>query len=119
MSDIKEFHVDSRNFFRQTIQKMKEFLKDNKKGKIVANTHNADQATGASERLRREGYIEFDDVKTETRIVDNTRNVQLIITVHTTENFDKLFKESEEERKKRFEEKQKERESKKAPQAQK
>ena len=35
MSDIKEFHVDSRNFFRQTIQKMKEFLKDNKKGKIV------------------------------------------------------------------------------------
>ena len=126
MSDIKEFHVDSRNFFRQTIQKMKEFLKDNKKGKIVANTHNADQATGASERLRREGYIEFDDVKTETRIVDNTRNVQLIITVHTTENFDKLVKESEEERKKReeerkkrFEEKQKERESKKAPQAQK
>ena len=126
MSDIKEFHVDSRYFFRQTIQKMKEFLKDNKKGKIVANTHNADQATGASERLRREGYIEFDDVKTETRIVDNTRNVQLIITVHTTENFDKLFKESEEERKKReeerkkrFEEKQKERESKKAPQAQK
>ena len=126
MSDIKEFHVDSRNFFRQTIQKMKEFLKDNKKGKIVANTHNADQATGASERLRREGYIEFDDVKTETRIIDNTRNVQLIITVHTTENFDKLFKESEEERKnreeerkKRIEEKQKERESKEAQQAQK
>ena len=111
MSDIKEFHVDSRNFFRQTIQKMKEFLKDNKKGKIVANTHNADQATGASERFR---------------IVYNTRNFQLIITVHTTENFDKLLKESEEERKKReeerkkrFEEKQKERESKKAPQAQK
>ena len=126
MSDIKEFHADSHNFFRTTVQKMKEFLKDNKKGKIVANTFNVDQVTGASERLRREGYIEFDDVKTETKIIDNTRNVQLIITVHTTENFDKLFKESEderikreEERKKRFEEKQKERESKKPPHAKK
>ena len=126
MSDLKEFQVDSRNFFPKTLQQVKEFLNGNKKGKIVANTLSANQATGVAETLKRLGYIEFDDIKTVTNVVDNTRQVQLIITVHATPDFDKLFKESEEERKKReeerkkreeerqkrFEEKKKERESK-------
>ena len=119
MSDLKEFHVDSRNFFPVTLQQVKEFLNGNKKGKIVANTPSANQATGVVETLKRLGFIEFDDIKTVTNVVNNTRQVQLIITVHTTPDFDKLFKESEEERKKkeeerkkRFEEKKKERESK-------
>ena len=119
MSDLKEFQVDSRNFFPITLQQVKEFLNGNKKGKIVANTLSANQATGVAETLKRLGFIEFDDIKTVTNVVDNTRQVQLIITVHTTPDFDKLFKESEEERKKReeerkkrFEEKKKERETK-------
>ena len=119
MSDLKEFHVDSRNFFPKTLQQVKEFLNGNKKGKIVANTPSANQATGVAETLKRLGFIEFDDIKTVTNVVNNTRQVQLIITVHTTPDFDKLFKESEderkkkeEERKKKFEEKKKERESK-------
>ena len=126
MSDLKEFQVDSRNFFPQTLQQVKEFLNVNKKGKIVANTLSANQATGVAETLKRLGFIEFDDIKTETKVVDNTRQVQLIITVHVTADFDKLFKESEEERikreeesKKRIEEKKKERESKKPPQTKK
>ena len=119
MSDLKEFQVDSRNFFPKTLQQVKEFLNGNKKGKIVANTPSANQATGVAETLKRLGFIEFDDIKTVTNVVNNTRQVQLIITVHTTPDFDKLFKESEderkkkeEERKKKFEEKKKERESK-------
>ena len=119
MSDLKEFQVDSRNFFPITLQQVKEFLNGNKKGKIVANTLSANQATGVAETLKRLGFIEFDDIKTVTNVVDNTRQVQLIITVHTTPDFDRLFKESEEERKKReeerkkrFEEKKKERETK-------
>ena len=100
MSDLKEFQVDSRNFFPKTLQQGKEFLNGNKKGKIVANTLSANQATGVAETLKRLGYIEFDDIKTVTNVVDNTRQVQLIITVHATPDFDKLFKESEEERKK-------------------
>ena len=101
------------------MQQVKEFLNGNKKGKIVANTPSANQATGVAETLKRLGFIEFDDIKTVTNVVNNTRQVQLIITVHTTPDFDKLFKESEderkkkeEERKKKFEEKKKERESK-------
>ena len=113
MSDLKEFHVDSRNYFPQTLQQVKEFLKGNRKGKIVANTPNANQATGVAETLRRLGFIEFDDIKTETKVVDNTRQVQLIITIHVTEDFDKLFKESEEERKKKEEERKKKRRRKK------
>ena len=119
MSDLKEFQVDSRNFFPKTLQQVKEFLNGNKKGKIVANTPSANQATGVAETLKRLGFIEFDDIKTVTNVVNNTRQVQLIITVHTTPDFDKLFKESEderkkkeEERKKKFEEKKNERESK-------
>ena len=113
MSDLKEFHVDSRNYFPQTLQQVKEFLRDNKKGKIVANTPSANQATGVAETLRRLGFIEFDDIKTETKVVDNTRQVQLIITFHVTEDFDKLYEESEEERKKREEERKKREEERK------
>ena len=101
MSDIKEFQVDSRDFFGKAINKAKDFLKDNKKIKFIAHTHSANLATRIAETLRRDGYIEFDDVKTETKIDNNTRQVRLVITMHITENFDKLYKESEEERKKR------------------
>ena len=107
MSDLKEFHVDSRNFFPKTLQQVKEFLNGNKKGKIVANTPSANQATGVAETLKRLGFIEFDDIKTVTNVVNNTRQVQLIITVHTTPDFDKLFKESEDERKKKRRRKEK------------
>ena len=113
MTDIKEFPVDSRVFFTKQMYQFKEHLKENKKIKIVATTINANQATRLAETLRRLGYIEFDDVKTETLIKDGSRQVRIIITVHVTADFDKLYKEHEEERKKMEEEKNKQKDNKK------
>ena len=110
MSEIKEFKVDSRDFFSKSMYLCKEFLKINKKIKIVANTNSAAQATRLAETLKRLGYVDFDDIQTETSVANDRRQTRLVITVHNTPNFDKLY---EENRKKREEERKKEGETKK------
>ena len=107
MSDIKEFEVDSYKYFSKSMNEFKEFLKANKKIKIVGTTPNANQASHLAEALRRLGYIEFDDIKTETLVKNDSRQVRLVFTVHTTPDFDKLYQEHEAERKKREEERKK------------
>ena len=107
MSDIKEFPVDSRNFFPKNMYLAKEFLNSNKKIKIVANTKSANQAVRLAETLKRLGYVTFDDIQTETIVREGGRQTRVVITVHITSDFDKLYKESLEERKKREEERKK------------
>ena len=107
MSDIKEFPVDARNFFPKSMYLAKEFLNTNKKIKIVANTNSASQAARLAETLKRLGYVDFDDIQTETLVREGRRQTRIAITVHNTPNFDKLYKESNEERKKREEERKK------------
>ena len=106
MSDIKEFPVDSRNFFAKNMYLAKEFLNTNKKIKIVANTRSAREAARLAETLKRLGYVTFDDIQTET-LVREGRQTRIAITVHNTPDFDKLYKESLEERKKKEEERKK------------
>ena len=101
MSDIEEFRVDSRDFFPRSLDQALVSLKAHKQLKIIGTSINADRASRVAETLRRQGFIEFDDVKTETKIINDSRQVRLIITVHITSDFDKLQKEHEEERKKR------------------
>ena len=113
MSEIKEFKVDSRDFFSKSMYLCKEFLKTNKKIKIVANTNSAPQATRLAETLKRLGYVDFGDIQTETSVANDRRQTRLVITVHNTPNFDKLYAENEEARKKREEERKKEGETKK------
>ena len=94
MSDIKEFPVDSRDFFTKSMYLCKEFLNTNKKINIVAPTNSASQATRLAETLRRLGYVQFDDIQTQTLIRDGRRQTRIVITVHNTPDFDKLYKES-------------------------
>ena len=61
MTEIKEFKVDSRDFFPKSMFLIKEFLNNNKKIKIVGTTNNAVQATRIAESLRRLGYVDFDE----------------------------------------------------------
>ena len=107
MSEIKEFKVDSRDFFSKSMYLCKEFLNTNKKINIVAPTNSASQATRLAETLRRLGYVQFDDIQTQTLIREGRRQTRIVITVHNTPDFDKLYKESLEERKKREEERNK------------
>ena len=107
MSDIKEFPVDSRDFFSKSMYLAKEFLNTNQKIKIVANSRSANEGIRLAETLRRLGYIDFDDIQTETIIRDGRRQTRIVITVHNTPDFEKLYKESLEENKKRKEERKK------------
>ena len=107
MSDIEEFKVDSRDFFAKAMYQAKQSLRAHKKLKIIGTSLNANLASRIAETLKRLGYIEFDDIKTETKIINDSRQVRLIITVHITDDFEKLYKENEEERKKREDERKK------------
>ena len=106
MTDIKEFPVDARNFINKNIYLAKEFLNSNNKIKIVANTRSASQAVRLAETLKRQGFVTFDDIQTET-LVREGRQTRIAITVHKTADFDKLYKESLEKRKQREEERKK------------
>ena len=108
MSDIKELELDSRDRFSKSMYLTKLFLKNNKKIKLIGKTLNVNETTHVAENLKRLGYVEFDDIKTETIVVNDSRQVRLIITMHASPDFDKLYKENEEERKKRVEEREKE-----------
>ena len=113
MNDIKEFPVDSRVFFGNLMYLCKEFLNTNKKINIVATTNSASQASRLAETLRRLGYVSLDDIQTQTLVRDGRRQTRIVITVHNTPEFDKLYKESLEERKKKEEERKKKAEEKK------
>ena len=107
MTDIKEFPVDARNFFPKNMYLAKEFLNSNKKIKIVANTKSASQAVRLAETLKRLGYVTLEDIQTETLVREGGRQTRIAITVKNTPDFDKLYKDSQEERKKREEERKK------------
>ena len=111
MTDIKEFPVDARNFINKNIYLAKEFLNSNNKIKIVANTRSAGQAVRLAETLKRQGFVTFDDIQTET-LVREGRQTRIAITVHNTPDFDKLYQEGLAERKKKEEERKKKEEKK-------
>ena len=114
MSDIKEFIVDPYDYPKKVIYLVKEFLNANKRIKIVGNTKSASTATSVAETLKRLGYIEYENVQTETSIDNGRRKTRILITVHNTPDFDKLYKENEEARKQKLEERKKQEETKKA-----
>ena len=107
MTDIKEFVVDPRDSPQKVIYLVKEFLKANKKIKVVAYTNCAPCATRVTETLKRFGYIEYDDVQTETLVDDGRRKTRIVITIHNSPNFDKLYQENEEAKKTKEEERKK------------
>ena len=115
MSDIKEFTIDSRDYFAKNMEQIKEFLKAHKKIKLVSKRDQTNQASGIAETLRRYGYVEFDDIQTTTFLKNNHREPSLVITMHITADFDKLYQEHLEERKKKQEERKKESDEKKKP----
>ena len=110
MSDIKELKLDSRDYFPKSMDFAKRFLKDNRKIKLVANTPNVNHTTRVAETLKREGYVNFEDIQTHTKIVNDSRQVILIIVLEATPDFDKLYKEDEEQRKKKMDERKKQEE---------
>ena len=83
---------------------IKQSLLTNQKVDIVSGTKSAPASARSLEHLLKLGYITYSDIRTDTSIINNSRRTRLIITVTKGNDFDKLYAENEEKRKK-FQEK--------------
>jgi hypothetical protein len=86
---------------------IKQSLLTNEKVDVISGTQSAPASTRSLENLARLGYIVYTDVKTDTSIINNSRRTSLIVTVSKGKDFDKLYAENEEKRKKFQEEREK------------
>ena len=86
----------------------KELLLSNQKLNLVATTNSAAVASRAAQTLTRLGYVAFDGIQTLTEIKNGRRVIKLIITLKKTSNFQKLYEENQEFKKKKEAEREKE-----------
>ena len=113
MSEIKELRVAQYDNPKKTMYLAKELLLTTDKINISGTTNSATIVARSAEGLVRFGYVTYDNVKTETIIENNKKRIKFIVTIKKTNEFDRLYKENEENRKKKEEERKKMEESKK------
>ena len=113
MSEIKDLRVTQFDNPKKTMYFAKELLLTRDKINITGTTNSATIVARTAEGLVRFGYVTYENVKTETIIENNKKRIRFIVTIKKTNNFDKLYKENEENRKKKEEERKKLEETKK------
>ena len=82
---------------------VKATLKEKPTVEIRARPSGADQVVRVAEALKRLGYITYEKYYTTSIIEEDNLLRYIVVKVKKTENFDKLFKEREEERTQRME----------------
>ena len=107
-SEIKEYKVEEYDNTKRVMYLVKEILKSSDRINIIAGTKSSAVGTRAAETLVRFGYVTFENIQSLTEVKNDRRSIRLIITLKKTGDFDKLYKENEEERKKKQAEREKE-----------
>ena len=102
---IKEIRVIGTQDAKQVMYLTKEFLLNNNIVDIASGTQGAPVATRAADTLVRLNYVSYESVRTETTVINDRRRTRLVIRLRKGKDFQKLYSENEEERKKRDEEK--------------
>ena len=82
---------------------VKSTLKEKASVEIRARPSGAAQVVRVAEALKRLGYITYERYYTTSVVSENNLLRYIVVKVKKTDNFDKLFKEREEERTKRLE----------------
>lgn len=82
---------------------VKSTLKEKPSVEIRARPSGASQVVRVAEALKRLGYITYEKYYTTSEVIDKDLLRYIVVRVKKTDNFDKLFKEREEERSKRLE----------------
>ena len=103
MSDIKDLRVAQYDNAPKIMDLAKEMLLSSEKINISSITNSASIGARAAENLVRFGYVTYENIKTETIIENNRKRIRFVITIKKTPQFEKLYKENEEIRKKREE----------------
>ena len=100
-SEIKELKVAEYDNTKKVMYLSKELLLNSDRLNLIGTTNSAPISTRAAETLVRLGYVTFENIQTLTDVTNDRRAIRLIITLKKTSNFDKLYKENQEERKRR------------------
>lgn len=104
---VKEFLVNPEDNSKRIMYLVKEILLAHDSVDIIASTASAHNAARAAETLHRLNYITYDNVRTDTSVVENRRRTKLVIGVRKTTQFKALYDENEAKRKQFQEEKEK------------
>ena len=103
MTDLKDLRVGQYDNAKKIMYLAKEMLLSSEKINLSASTNSSPIASRAAETLQRLGYITYENIRTET-YVDRGKRIRFVITIKKTSNFEKLYKENEEFKKKKDEE---------------
>ena len=104
MSDIKDLRVTQFDNPPKIMYLAKEMLLSSEKINISSTTNSAGIGARAAENLVRFGYVTYENVKTETIIEKKRKRIRFVITIKKTPEFEKLYNENAELRKKKDEE---------------
>ena len=104
MSEIKDLRVTQFDNPKKTMYFAKELLLTRDKINITGTTNSATIVARTAEGLVRFGYVTYENVKTETIIENNRKRIRFVITIKKTPEFEKLYNENAELRKKKDEE---------------
>jgi hypothetical protein len=99
-NERKELRITRSETAKRAMYLIKVFLLNNDYVDINTGPIESPVAVRASESLVRLGYCVFEKVKTDTTLLNNRRRTKLIIRLRKTENFQALYDENEEIRKK-------------------
>jgi hypothetical protein len=104
---IKEIRVNPSQDAKQVMYLTKEFLLNNNVVDLASGTQGAPVATRAADTLVRLNYVTYESVRTETTVINDRRRTRLVIRLRKGKDFQKLYAENEERRKKNEEERKK------------
>ncbi len=104
MSDIKDLRVAQFDSAPKIMYLAKEMLLSSETINISSTTNSASIGARAAENLVRFGYVTYENIKTETIIESNKKRIRFVITIKKTPQFEKLYNENAELRKKKDEE---------------
>ena len=104
---IKEIRIIPTQDAKQVMYLTKEFLLNNNVVDLTSGTQGAPVATRAADTLVRLNYVTYESVRTETSVMNDRRRTRLVIRLKKSKDFQKLYAENEERRKKNEEERKK------------
>ncbi len=93
-TEIRELRINASENFKRVMYLAKEFLLTDERIDIVSNTRAAPIVAHAAENLVRLKYVTYENLTTNTSIVNGRRMTKFIIRVQKTGDFKKLYDEN-------------------------
>ena len=96
----KEIRITENETSKRAVYLIKEYLLKNDYVDVVSGPAGSSLSVRAAESLVRLGYATYEKVKTDTTLFNGVRKTKLIIRLRRTNNFQALYDENEEIKKK-------------------